>query len=174
MAHDSLSIADIEIGTGTWVASLLPTLAVYESGTPKGRSLAKQNLLRMAELADLAHNAVKTIERMVAEEHVRGDDVCLVIAEARRLSNSRPADNTSEHHVSPSPSGEATRACGVLAKRLSNLELPLDVCYCARGFYIGTYCDAQPYTRESDEYWPRRELAAHAMRNHDWTQRVAP
>lgn len=158
----------------TWTSSLAPLLAVYESGTPKGRSLAKQNLQRMAELADLAFNAVKTIERMVVEKHVRDDDVMQVVADAKRLSNAHPCDNTPEHATSPSRGGEVRSSYGKLAKHLSELELPLDICYCARGFYIGTFCDAQPYTRESEEYWPRREPAAEALKEGNWTQRTAP
>ncbi len=158
----------------TWTSSLMPLLAVYEAGSPKGRSLAKQNLQLMAELADLALNAVRTIERMVTENHVRDDDVLLVISEARRLSDARPCDNSREHAGSPSPVGDAAAPCGVLAKRLSQLDLPLDVCYNARGYYIGTFCDAQPYTRESEEHWARRELAAAALKSGDWTQRTAP
>ena len=174
MAAQTSSVDEITTHTHTWVASLLPSLAVYESGSPKGRSLAKQNLRRMAEMADLAFSAVKTIERMVAEEHAHGDDVSLVMAEARRLSDSRPADNSPEHHVAHSPLVDGHRSYGVLAKRMSNLELPLDVCYCARGFYLGTFCDAQPYLRESEEFWQRRELAIEAMRTGQWTQRTAP
>ncbi len=165
------ALTTIEIDTRTWIATLPPTLAVYESGTPVGRSLAKQNLQRMAELADLAVHAVMTLERIVTEDHVRGSDVSMVMAEARRLSNARPADNSPDHHAAASPSGEAARTCGVLAKKLSNLELPLDICYNTRGFYIGTYCDGLPYTRESEEFWPRRELVAEAMQTGDWTQR---
>ena len=157
-----------------WTSSLMSLLAVYESGTPKGRSLAKQNLQRMAEVADLAFNAVKTIERIVTERHVRDDDVMQVVADAKRLSNAHPCDNTPEHAATPSPTGDVAVACGKVARHLSDLELPLDICYCARGFYIGTFCDAQPYTRESEEYWPRREMAAEALKTGAWTQRTAP
>ena len=174
MTVDSSTHRTITIDTTTWVASLTATLAVYESGTPKGRSLAKQNLQRMAEIADLAFSAVKVIDRMVTDDHVRSDDVSFVMAEARRLTNSKPCDNSPEHHVAPSPDGDAARTCGALAKKLSNLDLPLDVCYCARGYFIGTFCDDALYTRESEEYWPQRELAVQAMRTSDWTQRVAP
>ena len=174
MATDTTSRPNHAIDSPTWVASLGPTLAVYQSGTPKGAWLAKQNLQRMAELADLATSAVQTLERIVCSDHVRGDDVSQVLADAKRLANARPADNTVDLHASPSPAGELSAEFGVLAKTLSGLELPLDVCYCARGFYLGTFCDAQPYMRESEEFWQRRELAVNAMRNHAWTQRTAP
>ena len=174
MATDTSYRTHIAIDAPTWVASLGPILAVYQSGTPKGSWLAKQNLQRMAELADLATSAVQTLERIVCDDHVRGDDISQVLADGKRLCNAKPADNTIDHHSSPSPAGEVSAEFGLLAKRLSSLELPLDVCYCARGFYVGTFCDAQPYTRESEEYWQRRELVVDAMRNHTWTQRTAP
>jgi hypothetical protein len=172
MADKILSTLNTPLGAVTWVASLAAMLAVFESGTPKGRSLAKQNLQRMAELADLAVDAVKTVERIVTDDHVRGTDICAVITEARRLSHARPGDNSREHPAAPSPDGEAARACGVLAKGLANLELPLDICCCGCGYYIGTFCDAQPYTRESHEYWPHRKDAAQALQTGAWTQRV--
>lgn len=172
MAGEILSIVDVRASDSSWVASLVPMLAVFESGTPKGRSLAKQNLQRMAELADLAIDAVMTIERIVTEEHVRGADVRMVMAEAQRLSTARPADNSPDGHAAASSNGQVVTVCGVLAKTLSNLELPLDVCYCVQGFYIGTFCDAQPYTRESNEYWPHRHDAALALKTGAWTQRA--
>ncbi len=164
----------LTIDTRTWVSSLPVTLAVFQSGTPKGHDLAKQNLQRMAEVADLATEALKIVERLASSAHVRSDDVCLVLAEARRLNGHKPCDNSSEHHAAPSPEGDTCRACGQLAKRFSNLELPLDICQCSRGYYIGTYCDDAPYTRESEEFWPLRELAMQALRRTDWTQRTAP
>jgi len=38
----------------------------------------------------------------------------------------------------------------------------LDVYLSGAGYYIGTYCDCGPYTRESD-YYPTRELAQAAL-----------
>ena len=173
MATETSSLPTVSIGAETWVASLWPTLAVYEAGNYKGRTLAKQNLQRMAELADLAYDAIKTIERMVVEEHAHGEDVRLVMAEARRLSNTRPTDSAPDQQLANSPAASVSRPFGVLAKKRSNLELPLEILYCTRGFYIGTSCDAQPYTHESKEYWTRRELAVQALRTGDWTQRVS-
>ena len=174
MTVESSSPITILIDSSTWVASLGATLAVYQSGTPKGHNLAKQNLQRMAEVADLSTRAIKLVARMASDDVVLGDEVTTLLSEARRLSNAHPCDNTPEHGASPSPDGEATRPCGSLAKKLSNLDLPLDVCYCARGFFLGTYSDGELYTRESDEYWPKRDQAVTAMRNGDWTQRIAP
>ena len=38
----------------------------------------------------------------------------------------------------------------------------IDVYRSAAGFYVGTYCDCGPYSRESD-YYPTRELAQAAL-----------
>lgn len=46
--------------------------------------------------------------------------------------------------------------CGKMGK--------LDVYMSAAGYYIGTYCDCGPYTRESD-YYPTHEIAERALRS---------
>lgn len=38
----------------------------------------------------------------------------------------------------------------------------LDVCRSAAGYYVGTYCDCGPYSRESD-YYPTWEAAKAAL-----------
>ena len=88
------------------------------------------------------------------------------------MRHCRPADNSSDHPAAPSPDGQAARACGVLAKTISNLDLPLDIGRSGGGYYIGTFCNAQPYTRESNEYWPNRDDAARALQTGSWTQRA--
>lgn len=56
-------------------------------------------------------------------------------------------------------------------------NLPVEVLESYAGFYIGTLIeDADfgckiPYTRESERYWPTRELAATALNTGDWTQK---
>jgi hypothetical protein len=37
-------------------------------------------------------------------------------------------------------------------------EVQLQVCKSFAGYYIGTYCDCGPYSRESD-YYPTKEVA---------------
>ena len=49
---------------------------------------------------------------------------------------------------------------------------PLEVCKSAGGFYIGTLDEeGAPFTRESREYWPRREQAETALAKGLWTQK---
>lgn len=158
----------------SWASSLAPLLAIYEAGSPEKRGPARLNLQRMAEVADLAFNAVRTIERMVTEHSAWDNDVLQVFLEAQRLNDALGSDLSLDRIEGVLPSCEASVLCGVLAKRRSQLDLPLDVCYGVRGYYIGTFCDAQPYTRESEEHWSRRELAATALKNEDWTQRIEP
>lgn len=40
------------------------------------------------------------------------------------------------------------------------------------GFYIGTWCNCGPYTRESVEYYASRELAQEAFDKGSWTPRA--
>ena len=43
-----------------------------------------------------------------------------------------------------------------------NLKLILQVCRSAAGYYLGTYCNCGPYSRES-EYFDSREEAEKAL-----------
>lgn len=48
-------------------------------------------------------------------------------------------------------------------------ELSLTVLKSGAGFYIGTACnDCGPNTRESERYWPKRELAQTALDTGKW------
>ena len=61
-----------------------------------------------------------------------------------------------------------------LASKFGKRELPLEVCKSAAGFYLGTTLEGQPFTRESAQYWPKREQAADALHSPTkWTQRLA-
>lgn len=49
---------------------------------------------------------------------------------------------------------------------------PLEVCKSNAGFYIGTLDEeGAPYTRESVEYWRKREQAEAALTSGLWTQK---
>jgi len=39
------------------------------------------------------------------------------------------------------------------------------------GFYIGSWCECGPYTRESATYWPERGLAEFALATDKWERR---
>jgi len=60
---------------------------------------------------------------------------------------------------------------GHLAKKYCNLSLPLEVLQSAAGFYIGTFNEDGPISRESVEYFPTREVAEVALTEGSWTQR---
>jgi hypothetical protein len=67
---------------------------------------------------------------------------------------------------------------GWLAKTFGDQDLPLQVCQAASGiFYLGTLTpDGLPYSRESAEYWSKREEAVKALKagKPAWTQRSSP
>ncbi len=54
-------------------------------------------------------------------------------------------------------------------------HLPLEICQSRAGFYVGTKdVDGLPVSRESVEYWPRREQAEGALRGGTFTQKRYP
>jgi hypothetical protein len=54
-------------------------------------------------------------------------------------------------------------------------KLPLQVCKSAAGFYVGTREEnGEPFSRESQEYWPTRQKAERALTLRIWSQRRAP
>lgn len=54
-------------------------------------------------------------------------------------------------------------------------RLPLQVCQSRAGFYVGTLdAEGLPYSRESAEYWPRRQQADQALTTGRFTQRTEP
>lgn len=63
---------------------------------------------------------------------------------------------------------------GKLALEYGNNLLPLRVLQSAAGFYLGTMGPEGPYSRESMEYFPTREIADAALASGDWTQREEP
>ncbi|GGY79571.1 hypothetical protein GCM10011613_25550 [Cellvibrio zantedeschiae] len=63
---------------------------------------------------------------------------------------------------------------GFLAKTHCQIRLPLQVLESAAGFYIGTANEEGPVSRESVEYWRKKELAELALREDLWTQRDNP
>lgn len=63
---------------------------------------------------------------------------------------------------------------GLLAKQYGGVELPLQVLQSAAGFYLGTYDQDGPYSRESDCYWATRAEAQAALDSGDWPQKPHP
>ncbi|GKS73299.1 hypothetical protein AVME950_00405 [Acidovorax sp. SUPP950] len=65
---------------------------------------------------------------------------------------------------------DAQQQFGLMAGQYGE-RLPLEVCRSAAGFYLGTYTDRGPFTRESLEYWRKKEQAENALATGEWTQR---
>ena len=63
---------------------------------------------------------------------------------------------------------------GELAWKYCKVRLPLQVCQSAAGFYIGTYGEDGPCSRESVEYYRKREQAETALKDDTFTQRDEP
>ncbi|WP_353618367.1 hypothetical protein [Paracidovorax avenae] len=64
----------------------------------------------------------------------------------------------------------AQQQFGLMAEQYGE-RFPLEVCRSQAGFYLGTYSDSGPFTRESVEYWRKREQAEKALATGNWTQR---
>ncbi len=68
----------------------------------------------------------------------------------------------------------ARQAVGALALAFCGKRLPLQVLRSAAGYYIGTFDDDGPCSRESEEYWSLRAQAEQALATEQWTQKVTP
>jgi hypothetical protein len=53
-------------------------------------------------------------------------------------------------------------------------RLALQVLQSNAGYYLGTFDEEGPYSRESAEYWPTPGQAEAAMSSGEWTQRDHP
>ncbi|MDR0578698.1 MAG: hypothetical protein LBI87_14500 [Candidatus Accumulibacter sp.] len=60
---------------------------------------------------------------------------------------------------------------GHLAQTFAGRQLPLVVLRSAAGYYLGTWDDEGPFTRESQEYFSNEQAAQDALARGDWTQR---
>ena len=63
---------------------------------------------------------------------------------------------------------------GQLARDFCNKRLPLAVLKSNAGYYIGTFDEEGPCSRESVEYFPSQALADKALETGVWTQRDYP
>lgn len=64
------------------------------------------------------------------------------------------------------------RHYGQLANSFCGLILPLKVYRSGAGFYIGTYDEEGPCSRESNEYYRSEKLAQVALDSGSWTQKL--
>lgn len=76
--------------------------------------------------------------------------------------------------IAPEDLPDAGVAYGYLAKAYCNRVLPLDVYKSNAGFYIGTYSEDGPCSRESVEYFRTETAAREALATTQWTQRHEP
>ena len=60
---------------------------------------------------------------------------------------------------------------GVLAEQYGE-HLELQILQSRAGFYLGTFSESGPYTRESREYWNTKVKAQKAFDTGRWTQRT--
>ena len=54
------------------------------------------------------------------------------------------------------------------------LRLPVQILQSYAGWYLGSANEEGPVSRESLEYWPRKEQAQNALNEGLWTQRNEP
>jgi hypothetical protein len=174
--HTTAVDVDLTIDlTFTWSNSLSVFLAVLADGAPEGRRFARIELQRMAAAADIGADALKLLARLVET------DVCAtpeVLALLTRASEAATRCSSGSTAIKPAPTEEHAAApaarIGHLAKTFCGKSLPVEILYSARGFYLGTSDENMPFSRESEEYWPKRELAERALANGSWTQRQQP
>lgn len=63
---------------------------------------------------------------------------------------------------------------GQLALQYCKKYLPVQVLRSNAGYYIGTFDDQGPVSRESAEYWRSQLLAQRALDTGNWTQKQQP
>lgn len=63
---------------------------------------------------------------------------------------------------------------GKLAYEYLQQRLPLSVLESAQGFYIGTFDESGPCSRESEEYYPTAQAAKAALDDNSFSQRFEP
>lgn len=63
---------------------------------------------------------------------------------------------------------------GKLAKQYCKLELEVQVCKSANGYFIGTMHNGEPISRESESYYVTKEACQNALDNNTWTQKESP
>ena len=63
---------------------------------------------------------------------------------------------------------------GALALEWCKVRLPIQVLRSAAGWYLGTFGEAGPTSRESVEYFRSEDKAKEALASGNWTQRANP
>lgn len=60
---------------------------------------------------------------------------------------------------------------GRLSFEMDGIRRPLQILKSEKGYYLGTFDDEGPVSRESNEYWLTQEIAADAFKSGNWTQK---
>jgi hypothetical protein len=160
----------------TWSEAINLLLAAHLYGTSAGRKLARAHIGHMANVADIGCAAIALLrEQASTEAAVFRGQVDQLLAQAKAILDAAPATGLDVGAPSPESSSlHHPTEVGRLARQLTGQDFELQVCYCAVGFYLGTVRDDEPFTRESVEYWPRREQATTALATGNWRQRAQP
>lgn len=174
------------IGPQSWLDILPTLLALLTSRTAQGQSIARRELERMAQAADMSSAALSALGEFASMREQTPPVVPWgVAATAERGPGSPGAEHSSAgaDHSTADLTGvgqsdkdlaaEDLLHLGIRYGKLARAEgklLPLEVCYSAAGFYLGTYCNEQPFSRES-EYFLSRDTATRALQSGEWTQR---
>lgn len=164
------AVQHIDIGPRGWVEAMPLLLALLESGTHEGKRQAREQLRQMARVADLGALAVERLDQLgdsvFVEAQLAAAGVC------RTAATNDPRQ--SELNLCAAQTAGTARPVAQIASAALGHPVPLEVCYSAAGFYLGTYVQAEPYSRESVEYWRKREEAEAALASGRWTQRQQP
>lgn len=172
----------IPLGNMRWCDVLPLLIAALQDGTLTGQRMARDHLGQMAAAADLSGLAMGALMRAAQRGVSLDADMLEVLEQARRRTGAAVAltdpiaASTAVVESCGSTPTQATPdvAIGHLAKTHCGKELPLEVCYSAGGFYLGTYDEDGPCSRESVEYWTSRDAANKAMHSGNWNQREEP
>lgn len=167
--HDG-AVQHIEVDPRGWLETLPVFLALLESGTPAGKRQAREQLRRMARVADFGALAVERLDQLGDSVFVESQLAAAGFCRAAATDDPRQ----SELHVCAAQAVNAGRPVAQIASAALGRPVLLEICYSAAGFYLGTYVDAEPYSRESVEYWRKREEAAAALASGRWTQKQQP
>jgi hypothetical protein len=167
--HDG-AVQQIDIGQRGWLEALPLFLALLESGTHEGKRQAREQLRQMARVADLGALAVERLDQLGDSVFVEAQLAATGICRAAATNDPRQG----ELNLCAAQTVDAARPVAQIASAALGHPVPLEICYSAAGFYLGTYVDAEPYSRESVEYWRKREEAAAALASGRWTQKQQP
>lgn len=156
----------------TWANTLPVLLSLTRDGKGEAVGFARLEFQRMAATADLCNEALALLAKLAETGEYDSAELVRLVAQASRLASSGtlPVGAMADSKAST----ETVRTqYGVLAAQCGQ-RLPLEVLYSAAGWYIGTCLDDMPYSRESVQYWPKRELAAQALTSGKWSQKQNP